>query len=179
MDKISDLVSYDPLSVTGLVWIKARQKINIGDNAGTLSIRNDGCKYWFVTINKKTYRAHRVIWELLKGNIPSGMEIDHLDGNGLNNLIENLRLVTRSVNQRNLTIRKDASSPYSGIRYRTDRDCYTAQCHNLEGLRVSKTYSCKVYGREEALNLAVKWRGSFLQDLNKRGAGYSERHIKS
>ena len=52
-------------------------------------------------INHKTYRVHRIIWEMLKGNIPDGYVIDHIDGNRCNNRIENLRLATPSQNVAN------------------------------------------------------------------------------
>jgi hypothetical protein len=144
MDKFSELLAYDPSSKTGIRWIKPRQKIQVGSEAGSVSIRKDGCSYWFVTINLKTYRAHRVVWELVNGTIPHGSEIDHIDGNGLNNRIENLRLVTRAGNQRNVTKRADCSSDFRGIRYRVDRDCYTAQCYKLDGTRISKTFGAEV-----------------------------------
>lgn len=44
--------------------------------------------------------AHRVVWLLCKGSWPSG-EIDHIDGNGYNNHIENLRCCTHSENDWN------------------------------------------------------------------------------
>lgn len=42
--------------------------------------------------------VHRVVWEAFRGPIPSGLEINHRDGNRLNNRLDNLELVTRSAN---------------------------------------------------------------------------------
>ncbi len=50
-------------------------------------------KYARTTIGKKTVYMHR----LIMGNPVMG-EIDHIDGNALNNTRENLRLVTHRVN---------------------------------------------------------------------------------
>lgn len=47
---------------------------------------------------KKSYRVHRLVFMAFKGNIPDNMVIDHIDGNKLNNHIDNLRCVTLSEN---------------------------------------------------------------------------------
>ena len=47
-------------------------------------------KYWF--------RAHRLIYQTLIGEIPKGFEIDHISGDRHDNSISNLRLVTHSQN---------------------------------------------------------------------------------
>jgi hypothetical protein len=44
----------------------------------------------------KTIKLHRAIL-----NAPAGMEVDHIDGNGLNNIDSNLRLATIAQNRRN------------------------------------------------------------------------------
>ncbi len=44
------------------------------------------------------YRLHRLIWILVNGDIPSGMIIDHRDGNCRNNRLSNLRLCTSQQN---------------------------------------------------------------------------------
>jgi hypothetical protein len=43
-------------------------------------------------------RMHRLVWELVNGPIPDGMDIDHENRNRLDCQIENLRLATRSQN---------------------------------------------------------------------------------
>lgn len=64
------------------------------------------------TVNKKGYRsicfpckkqayAHRLIWEIHFGEIPDGMDVDHINHDRDDNRIENLRLVTRQGNLRN------------------------------------------------------------------------------
>ena len=62
-------------------------------------IQEDG--YIQAHICRKTYRVHRIIWEMLKGPIPEGYVIDHIDGNRGNNRIENLRLATHIQNSAN------------------------------------------------------------------------------
>jgi hypothetical protein len=52
--------------------------------------RPRSCKTWYV---------HRLVWEVLHGPIPAGMEIDHLDANPANNRINNLQLVTGQQNR--------------------------------------------------------------------------------
>jgi hypothetical protein len=45
--------------------------------------------------------AHRVVWEVVHGDISEGMQIDHRNGDRSDNSIENLRLVTPEGNVQN------------------------------------------------------------------------------
>jgi len=49
------------------------------------------------TKNKTVY-FHRYIWEQAYGAIPKGMVIDHINGNTLDNRIENLQCITHIQN---------------------------------------------------------------------------------
>jgi len=51
--------------------------------------------------NRSPKRAHRVIWEMYNGQIPKGMQIDHIDGDCANNRMANLRLATNRENSCN------------------------------------------------------------------------------
>jgi len=83
-----------------------------GDEAGT--IKECG-RYRTFVLNRKRYYTHRVIWEMVNGPIPDGMCIDHIDGNGLNNKVENLRVTTLSGNQRNRQIEKRSKTGIHGV----------------------------------------------------------------
>jgi hypothetical protein len=58
--------------------------------------------YVQVKVNSKCYRAHRIIFAMHHGYMPEF--IDHIDGNRLNNRIENLRECDNRQNQHNAKI---------------------------------------------------------------------------
>lgn len=77
---------------------------------------------WSVARYKRTMYAkrglstwlHRVVGErVLGGPIPKGMQVDHLDADGLNNRRSNIRVVSRADNQRNA--RTNSASGYKGV----------------------------------------------------------------
>ena len=89
---------------------QAELKARFQYEAGNL-IRLDGIKkgqiagfsnggYWMVRPGKRVYRAHVLVWLYHHGYIPEN-SIDHIDGDKLNNRIENLREVTNQCNIRN------------------------------------------------------------------------------
>ena len=59
---------------------------------------------------------HRLIMEQSIGRkLLPGEEIDHINGDGLNNQRSNLRIATRQENQRNMKRHSDSRSPYIGV----------------------------------------------------------------
>ena len=57
------------------------------------------CGVWF---NGRRISYHAIVWILSTlHDIPQGKEIDHINGNKIDNRIENLRIVTRRQNQQN------------------------------------------------------------------------------
>lgn len=101
----------------------------VGEEAGGLlhPIGHPGC-YRYIKIAGVGYMTHRLIWILHNGDIPEGIEIDHINGNKLDNRIENLRAVSHMVNMRNQKKRKDNSSGEMGISYYTKIKKWVARC---------------------------------------------------
>jgi hypothetical protein len=89
-------------------------KFKAGDEAGRVHTDSSGKKYRRVGINGKEYRTHRIIYLLKTGKVPEH-EIDHKDGNGLNNLWKNLRDVTSLENMRNLKKYRNNTSGVVGV----------------------------------------------------------------
>lgn len=66
----------------------------VGRVAGSLK-KSDG--YVRIFVDGKSYLAHRLVWALVYGEVPS-LDVDHADRNRSNNRLSNLRLATRSQN---------------------------------------------------------------------------------
>lgn len=107
------LFTYDP--ATGvLAWKVKRPGPNspdIGGEAGSVI----GGRYRSIQFKQKRHYVHRVIWEMVSGPIPDGLCIDHIDGDGLNNRWENLRVTTLSGNQRNRRVNANSSTGVPGV----------------------------------------------------------------
>ena len=95
----------------------------IGQEAG--SIKSDGRYRSFVLFHKRYY-THRVAWEMTNGPIGEGMCIDHIDGNGLNNSLSNLRITTLSGNQRNRCVGKSSRTGVTGVNH--TKSGFTVTC---------------------------------------------------
>lgn len=103
----------DETSPTGLRWKAQRHRSRkyAGDIAGSLLTKDGGKQYWQIKLDYKVYKVHRVVYLLCYGDIDSSLVIDHIDGNGLNNRIENLRLVPQFVNGMNKSKSRNKTLP--------------------------------------------------------------------
>ncbi len=108
--RLREVLEYDPS--TGLFkWlVKKARWLSVGDSAGALS--KGRLK---ITIDGNRFFAHRLAWLYCYGKWPIG-EIDHMDGNPLNNKINNLRDVPHSINAENQKIgRRCQHSGLTGV----------------------------------------------------------------
>lgn len=87
------------------------------------SIHSDG--YKFVTIHGKQIAVHRMVCEKFLPNPQNKKEVNHIDGNKLNNFIDNLEWATRSENQKHAVdncLQPNLTSSYTGKFTKEERD---------------------------------------------------------
>ncbi len=112
---IRKAVSYNP--ETGeFTWLVTRGRANKGHVAGKV----DSHGYRSIGLDGKHYRAHRVAWFLKTGAWPT-MQIDHINGDRLDNRWENLREVTHQENQQNWCKPHRNRYGYAGVKFRGGR----------------------------------------------------------
>jgi hypothetical protein len=89
-----------------------------------VSKRNKSIRYWVIRINRRPYGAHQLIYLRETGEI--ALQIDHIDGYGLNNRIENLRSATSTENNRNAALRVSNTSGITGVSWNKGRQKWRA-----------------------------------------------------
>lgn len=112
-DLFNSLFEYVLNSESGLIY---KQDVMSGTRpikAGTRA----GCKhkkYWVICVNKRQYKVHRIVWTLHKGSDFDGV-IDHINGDGFDNRIENLREASWVTNRQNISTPKNNTSGFIGV----------------------------------------------------------------
>jgi hypothetical protein len=114
----------------------------------------------------------------LKGAIPEGLVVDHIDRDSSNNLIDNLRLVTGEVNARNSRMSVNNTSGITGVSRIVTRFgvAYWAASWNENGKSRLKHFSVALLGDDNARRRAIEHREEMIRQLNAAGAGYSATH---
>lgn len=183
----ASLVKIDDTSPSGLSWIAPRlyggrlSYKRLGNQAGSVRDFNNRQSYFVITVYGLSFFVHRIIYVLKHGFVDIANDIDHIDGNSLNNSIENLREITPAMNSRN-TKRKKGKELSTGIYLeeyiaKSGNPLSKIRAHySVKGVVYSRSWSVLNRGYSEALELAIKWRKEQIAILNAEGAGYTDRH---
>ena len=101
----------------------SRPGVKRGKEAGTIDESGTEVSvrlYRRVMLGRSAFYAQRIIWVWMTGEQPD--DVDHIDGDGLNNKWDNLRNVSHKRNGRNQRIHSTNTSGTAGV-------CYRAECN--------------------------------------------------
>ena len=110
----------------GLHWIQTPKSYPhlMGKRCG--GVGKFGSKtYRYVSINNKRYLEHRLVYLWAYGHMPK--EIDHIDGNGENNSLRNLRQCTRGENRMNVGLQSNNRSGVKGVSWAEYKNKWRAE----------------------------------------------------
>jgi hypothetical protein len=114
-------------------------------------------------VNGRLIAMHRIIL-----HCKEGLEVDHINGNGIDNRKENIRVCTKINNLRNRKRRTDSFCKYKGVYFNKRRKRWNAYI-TVDRKRISlKTFSNPIDAAIAYNTFAIKYFGEFakLNDLS-------------
>ena len=138
-----------------------------GKPAGYRHVSKGGRWYWRIKLQGKNCEGHRLVFLISGGRLKDGQVVDHRNGDGLDNRVDNLRAASHQQNFFNTKLSISNSSGFKGVTFRPER----AGTKNwvtsirIDGIQVTLGY---FYSAEEAHAAYVKAgksnRGKFFSD---------------
>ena len=154
---IPEYLEYDEESPTSLTWKKnVGFKIKAGSHAFTAIGRNG---YRTGRIAGRQFYAHRVAWFLNYGKWPSN-QIDHINGNRLDNKIINLRDVEQCINSKNINKLSTNTSGFTGVVFCV-RDQRFSASYNLYDKKINVPCDGSLFSAVSNLISARRLQGDF------------------
>lgn len=157
-ERVRSLLNYDP--ATGqFTWnVSNSNRAPVGSIAG--GVRGDG--YWRIRVDGHLYAAHRLAWLYVHGSWPNE-DIDHIDGDRLNNRISNLREATRSQNLANMRPSSKSKSGLKGAAWNARKQRWMARikvegCEHFLGYFKTPEEAHAAYAEA-----AIRLRGTFAR----------------
>ena len=117
--------------------------------------------YRELRFNGRTVKAHRLAWRIFYNEWPSGI-IDHINGNGLDNRICNLRVVSSVDSARNKPRQRNNTSGVNGVNFYKPTGKWVAKI-SLNGFRKTIGYYSTL---EEAAKAREKYEAKEGYDKN-------------
>lgn len=122
--RLRELLDYNPETGVFTRLSNSRRTDRVGKTAGGKS-----GNYNRISIDKRYYQAHNLAWLYVYGAWPEN-QIDHINRNGCDNRILNLREVNASENQHNLGTNTRNWSGITGVSWCSRTTSWVAQiCH--------------------------------------------------
>lgn len=114
-----------------------------------------------VSVIGKNLCAHRIIWEMVYGEIPHGMEIDHINLDPWDNSLKNLRLATHMQNMANQRMRCNKTG-FKGVRMQ-ENGRYQSSIRIMGVQRALGTYDTALEAHEVYAKEAARIGGEFVR----------------
>jgi hypothetical protein len=139
-----------------LVWkVSTSNSVSVGDLAGYIRPPQN---YRYIGIKGKYYLLHRLVYFYHFGTVPKF--IDHIDGNKLNNRIENLRACTHKQNHMNRGKSSNNTSGHKGVSWYSSNNSWCAKM-SIDGEVKRKFFKVK----EDAVQWVTEMRNKFHKEF--------------
>jgi hypothetical protein len=158
IERLKEIAKYDP--ATGEFTRKEATK---GAAVGEIMGHTTKPGYVQISIDFKSYMAHRLAWFYMTGGWPTKPYIDHINADPSDNRWCNLREATQTEQNANQKLRKDNKSGYRGVSWCNKPKGWRAQIlvngnHTELGVFESKEDAKFVYDQA-----AKKYFGEFVR----------------
>ena len=127
----------------------------------------NGSGYLTMVHNKRKYYLHQLVFLMHHGYIPAN--IDHIDGVGSNNRIENLRSASVSENLCNTKINTVNTSGFKGVHFNKQKKKWQAKLC-VRGKQIARAFQTKDLAIEFMELLRETAHGQFANHGQHKGA---------